>query len=541
MKKLLALILATVMLLSLVACGQTNPSGGDTTTEPTEAITAATEGLKQDATMDTTKTYKKEITMATWAPISDIDPHFGLTNTIHRVYQNFVYNQLLYLDLGTGEFRGELAAEFKQESTSSYYFKLRDDIKFANGEPVTSADVKYSLLERPTTEATAERPAKNTLYTYVGDVEIINDKEFRITTPTPNAEFFYKLYDGGSSIICKKACQEDPANGWKIGTGGWICDTMVASDHVVLKKVPTSYVWVDEGETPTETIILKYVPENSIASCQAGEVANALCDLADINGYLKDDPNVETYFFAGLAYIYIIFNVGAQGDSIVKDDVNLRQALAYAIDRDTFIDFATDGTSHTCLSTWGEKQAGYYDDFEKPMGYDLEYAKELIAKSNYKEGTVIRFATLKSRQEQAALIAEMWKEIGVVCEVSAYDSTGLNAMRQAATGYDMYLSDGTYGLNNSSKSGWFVTGAVSAGSHYSNPEAVALFEKITGAETEAERLEAAKQMQIIAKDECVYLPICYMMTGVMWAKGVSGLDWSIDTKFDWHHVMWEEV
>jgi hypothetical protein len=64
---------------------------------------------------------------------------------------------------------------------------------------------------------------------------------------------------------------------------------------------------------------------------------------------------------------------------------------------------------------------------------------------------------------------------------------------------------------------------------------------MTGAETEEERMQAAKDMQILAKEESVYVNICYMMTGVMWHTGVSGLDWSIDTNFDWHHVMWEEA
>ena len=81
MKKLLAMILAMIMLLSLDAC-----TGNGDDTKPSESIEINTGALVQDATMDASKTYKKEITMATWAPISDIDPHFGLTNTIHRVY-----------------------------------------------------------------------------------------------------------------------------------------------------------------------------------------------------------------------------------------------------------------------------------------------------------------------------------------------------------------------------------------------------------------------------------------------------------------------
>lgn len=80
-------------------------------------------------------------------------------NFIHKVYQNNVYNQLVYLNLSTGEFEPELAAEWKAESLTSYYFKLRDDITFANGEPLTADDVLYSLYERPVNEATEERPA----------------------------------------------------------------------------------------------------------------------------------------------------------------------------------------------------------------------------------------------------------------------------------------------------------------------------------------------------------------------------------------------
>jgi len=535
MKKLFALILAMIMLVSLAACG-----GGGDDTKPSESIEINTGALVQDATMDASKTYKKEITMATWAPISDIDPTFGLQNTIHYVYKNFVYNQLVYLDLATGEFRGELAAEFKQEDISNYYFKLRDDIKFSNGDPITAEDVKYSLLERARDEATADRPAKATTYSYIADIEIINDLELRIKTATPDAEFLYRLYKGDASIFSKKAVKADPENGWKVGTGGWICEAIVASDNVTLKKVPDSWVWKEEGETPTEKVVLKYVPENAIASCQAGEVANALCGVADINGYLKDDPNVGTYFFAGLARIYYCYNVGG-ADSLVKDDKYLRQALSYAIDRDEFIDFATEGTSHTAQSTWGEKQAGFFEDYEKPYGYDLEYAKELMAKSNYKQGTVLRFASLKGRVDQAALIAEMWKELGVTCEVTAYDSTGLAALRQGGVGYDMVLTDDTYGLNATGKQGWWTTGTASSGTHVDNAEIKELFVKMTSAATPEEANEYAKQAQILEKDICTYIPICYMMTGVMWHTGVSGLDWSIDTNFDWHRVMWEEA
>ena len=539
MKKLLALILAVVMLLSMAACGSKEPAAEETPAA-TESMEIKEEGLNLEAEVSEEKTYKEHVTLSTWAPISDIDPTFGLQNTIHKVYQNNVYNQLVYLNLSTGEFEPELAAEWKAESLTSYYFKLRDDITFANGEPLTADDVLYSLYERPVNEATEERPAKVTLYKYIDNIEVISDTELRINLLNPDAEFLYKIYKGDTSIFNRDAVQADPEKGSYIGTGGWVPTELIASDYVNLEKVETSWVWAEEGETPTKTLTMKYLPENSIASCQAGEVANSLVDrLGDIEGYLNADENVETYVFAGLARIYFAFNLSE--NSRVYDDTKLRQAISYAVDRQTFIDFATEGTSHVALSTWGEKQAGYFEDYEKPYGYDLEYAKQLMAESNNPDGITLRMICLKSRAEQAALIGEMLKELNITLEVTPLDSTGMASYRQSGLDYDMTLTDDTYGLNVSAKEAWWTTGVKTSGTHFNDPKAVELFNTMVGAETEEERLAAAKEMQLLEKESCTYVPVCYMMTGVMWHTGVSGLDWSIDTNFDFHRVTWEEM
>lgn len=540
MKKLLALILAVAMLLSLVACGSKESAAEEAAPAETEAMEFKEEGLKLEAEISDDKTYRDHVNLSIWGPISDIDATFGLQNTVHRVYRNMVYNQLVYLNLETGEFEPELAAEWKAESMTSYYFKLRDDITFANGEPLTADDVLYSLYERPVNEATAERPAKVTLYTYIDNIEVINDYELRINLLNPDAEFLYKLYKGEASIFNREAVQADPEKGSYIGTGGWIPSDFVPSDYVTLEKVPTSWVWKEEGEIPTKTVTIKYMPENSVASCQAGEVANSLVErLGDLEGYLNADPNVETYTFAGLARIYFCFNVSE--NSRVYDDVNLRQAIAYAVDRQTFIDFATEGTSHVALSTWGEKQAGYFEDYEKPYGYDLEYAKQLMAQSKHPDGLHLRIICLQNRAEQATLVAEMLKELNITCDVTPLDTTAMAAYREAGTDYDIFLTDDTYGMNISAKENWWATGAKNTGSHYNDPRAIELFQQMVGAETEEERLAAAKEMQLMEKEQCVYVPICYMMTGVMWHTGVSGLDWSIDTYFDFHRVTWEEI
>jgi ABC-type transport system substrate-binding protein len=66
---------------------------------------------------------------------------------------------------------------------------------------------------------------------------------------------------------------------------------------------------------------------------------------------------------------------------MLKDE-NLRKAIAYAIDVQSIIDIACEGYGTPCTSLWGPYQYGFYDEFEEPWGYDLEKAKEYMAKSN---------------------------------------------------------------------------------------------------------------------------------------------------------------
>ena len=63
-----------------------------------------------------------------------------------------------------------------------------------------------------------------------------------------------------------------------------------------MEKFDDSFVWTEEGTTPTRTLTIKCMTEGSISAVQAGDVANALCAKEDLS-YLNEDANVETLTF----------------------------------------------------------------------------------------------------------------------------------------------------------------------------------------------------------------------------------------------------
>ena len=87
----------------------------------------------------------------------------------------------------------------------------------------------------------------------------VDDTTVQMKLSSPNVDWLYTLSVAHMGIVSEKALADDPEEGGKIGTGAWIVDSYVPSDYVKVKR--NDNYWGQEPET--ETITLKYMPENS--------------------------------------------------------------------------------------------------------------------------------------------------------------------------------------------------------------------------------------------------------------------------------------
>ena len=542
-KKVLVLLLIAAMILSLAACAKTQetskPAETQQTTEPAkEEVGKASdkvEGVNVEEKVEEGKKYKEHVNLSVWANASSADPAI-YNGTPATVIYNLFRNQLINLNEEENVFEPELAESWEVTDLRTAKFTLKQGIKFHNGEEVTSEDVKYSLLDRP---ATVEGATVN-FFKKIDNIEIVDKYNFIIHLNQNDPEMLYTLKDSGYSILNKKACEESE-DGYLIGTGGYKVISWAPGDKMELEKFDESYVWAEEGDTPTRSITMKCMVEGSIAAVQAGEVANALCEREDVENYLSSDPNVVTHTFRTWGIWMIGLN--QHEGSVFHDDPNLKYAVVHAFDREMMAEFYAGQNAKTFDSFFPEYMYGYTNEFEFAK-FDLDLAKDYLSKSKHPDGNVtIRVLTHSNPNytpQVTVLQSILEGNLGVKIDITQLDSAGRNAALAEGTSYDIYMMDITGAPYGSRLQNRFIEGNNNNWVHYTNEEINQCYETYFQSEDEAEKLAALRRVQEIEAEELVYVPYAYMVTNVVMAKGVSGLNWKTSTQFDFHRVVWEE-
>ena len=537
MKKILAGILVICMVMGLAACG-----GNDNPSNPTQSqdIVPGTQPSVTSPSVDAAKTYKKHINISLSGTISAVNPQVSSNNAADTMYK-MIYNQLVGFNYETGELKPELAESWEKESLSSYVFHLRKDVKFSNGEPFTSDDVKWTFEEYPSkTEETLNSSIKN-VTDKVEKIECPDDYTVRFVLKENDADFLNRMYLQSQSIFNREACEADMKEGVRIGTNGWIVTEFIAADHISFKRFDDSWVWLDTGVCPTETVTMTVKAEASTRgiAVQTGEDAATMgISLTDV-AQMKNDPNVETVVYNAENVYYFFFNMK---DSPVAQDENVRMAVAYALNFDELNAVMYNGLASRTYTLWGKSQYGYFNDVENKIDYNLEKAKEYMAKSNYPNGVQVKFVYHTANQASVvAVIQQQLKAIGIECEIIATDLTGMTTLFKAdPIAYDMGYSGISLQTIGDRFSFIGKDNNTTNRGKYVDADLQAKFAQARAEQDDAARKQIYKEIQQFLYDLKAYIPLYYAVESTVYHKGVSGVEWCPDSKFDFSHVMWEE-
>jgi peptide/nickel transport system substrate-binding protein len=281
-----------------------------------------------------------------------------------------------------GQKMGPSLAESWQESEDglTYEFKLRPNLKFHNGDPVTTEDVKFSFDRYKGTGASA-------LKEHVKDVEIIDPRvmRFHLKEPWPDFMTFYGTTATAASIVVPKKYMEHVGeDGFKkapIGAGPYKFVSTQPGVEVVL-EANTDY-W--RRVPAVKTLIMRSVPEATTRALmlRTGEadIAYAL-DGPDAEG-LQKEPGIQIVPSKHASIFWVEFPDQWDAKSPWHDK-RLRLAANYALNRKEISDV---GCAGFC------PPAGVIVprvmDFAlqaEPMPYDLAKAKQLLAEAGYPNG-----------------------------------------------------------------------------------------------------------------------------------------------------------
>ena len=351
------------------------------------------------------KEEKKILTMAQKAEIKTLDPQKA-TDSVSRSIIKLINQTLVYID-NEGNIVPELAQEITKVSPKETLIKIKNDIKFSNGETLTIDDVLFSL-ER----AKASPKMSQDLY-MIESFEKVDDRTLKINTLYDAGNLLHKLASGGVAIVNKKAFEEDENN--IVGTGMFKLKEWVAGEKLVLERNE----FFKDSKSNIDTLVVKFVPEanSRMIMLETGEIDLAR-DLLPLDfKKISEDTKFTTVEVETPSNMFLGFDLRNE----LLADKRVRQAIAYAINNEDLVKTVFNGSASVATSPVPKITTGHNENSNN-YPQNIEKARQLLAEAGYPNGFNIELFVSEDNQriDMAVIIQDNLKKIGINAEIKTF-------------------------------------------------------------------------------------------------------------------------
>ena len=463
------------------------------------AAAVAAGSLARPAHAQTTQ--KRELVVAQGGDISKFDPHFSTSSNDIRVSFNIFDN--LTSRHPDGKLNPGLATEWKRTADTTYQFKLRQGVKFHNGDPFTSADAKASL------ERTYDPNAKtmvNTVFSTIDRIEAPDPYTLVIHTKKPDPLLAARLAFYGGQIVPKKYLESVGADGFNakpVGTGPVRFASWVKDDKAVLEANPDYW----GGKIDVDRVIFRPIPEIAprIASLLKGEV-DVITQLPPDQG--ERVAGGATTKFAGALYagLYVL---GVNSKRPPLDNPLVKQALSLAIDRNAIVKELWRGRG-IVPSQPIAKGDNHWDASLPPLAYNPSEAKERLKKGGYKNEEIFIETTagyLANDKPMAEAVQAMWRDVGVNAKVEVLEYSVRAQKNRDRTFKGLWWSDPTSTYGDPDGMMWRLLSPGGPQDYWRNARFDELGDAARFSIDEKFRGEAYKEMTKIALEHFPWIPV----------------------------------
>lgn len=337
-----------------------------------------------------------------------LDPTIAAPVAIREVTWANLFEGLVKLDRD-GKVVPLLAKSWTVSSDGlSYTFRLQDNVRFHDGKPLTSADVKFSFDRARAPNSTN---AQKQIFAPIEAINTPDPTTAIIRLKQPSGNFLYFLSWGDASIVSPEASETNRAN--PIGTGPFRFKGWARGDKVELVRFPDYW-----GTKPAlEAVTFRFIadPQAQVAALRAGDV-DAFPNLGapELFADLKKDPRFTAV--AGNTEGEIV--AGMNNARKPFDDLRVRRALMHAIDRKALVEGAYSGFGQPIGSHFSPNHPAYVDT-TSAVPHDLAKAKALLREAGYGSGLSITIKTpqMAYASRSAELISAMLAEVGVEAKI----------------------------------------------------------------------------------------------------------------------------
>lgn len=352
-------------------------------------------------------TYGGSIVVGITQDLDSLDPHVAVAAGTDEVLFN-LFEGLVKVDR-EGKYVAAVASDYSiSEDALVYTFTLRDNVRFHNGKAVTIEDVVYSvkryagLLDVQDPNVVVE-----SALLVIADVSATDEKTVVLTLSQPNTELL--CYLTGAIIPCDYDGQATAP----VGTGPFCFVSYAPLESLVVKRFEEYY---------GERAYLDQVTFKIFAGTDAAFL-ELMAGKIDIFPYLTEEQAAQLTgaYRIDVGSTNLVQALFLNNAKAPFDQVSVRQALCYAINRQEILDMLSGGRGALIGSSMYPGMSTYFNsELVEAYPYDTEKAKELLAQAGYPDGfsmTITVPSNYQYHMETAEILVEQLRSVGIRAQI----------------------------------------------------------------------------------------------------------------------------
>ncbi|MGX2948349.1 ABC transporter substrate-binding protein [Frederiksenia canicola] len=479
---------------------------------------------------------------------SFLSPQLGTDGATLDSTGRAIFDKLTAFEPGTTNVVPGLAEKWDvSEDGKTYVFHLRKGVKFHSNKAFkptrefNADDVLFSFNRQLDPNHPFHKVSGGNYEYFIGmdmqniidKVEKVDDYTVKISLKVANAPFLANLAMDFASILSAeygdkmlKAGKPETVDNQPIGTGPFEF-VSYQKDSTVRYKAFESY-W--QGKSKIDRLVFAITPDASVryAKLKKGEChAMPYPNPADVEK-LKNDKDITLLTRPGLNVGYLNFNT----QKAPFDNVKVRQALSYAVNKDAIIEAVYQGAGQKAKNPIPPTMWSYNDDI-KDYDYDPEKAKALLKEAGFENGfETDLWAMPVSRpynpnaRRMAELIQADWEKVGVKAKIVSYEwGEYLKRMRAGDHQTGMMGWTGDNGDPDNFLNTLLSCASVESGSNYAKFCHKPFNDLVTQAVQETDkqkRTDLYKQAQVVFKEQAPWITVAHSTTYFPVRKEVKG-------------------
>ncbi|MGB4182572.1 MAG: ABC transporter substrate-binding protein [Dethiobacteria bacterium] len=307
-----------------------------------------------------------------------------------------MYDSLIRFKDGSTELEPGLATEWEiSDDGLEYTFKLRQGVKFHDGTPFDADAVKFNIDRQIDPEHpyhdTGEFGYADFTFGMVEEVVVVDAETVKIILNEPFAPFLGNMAMNSASMVSPEAIKEygKDISQNPVGTGPFKFVSWNPGVEVILEK--NEDCW--RGAPNVDRLIFRPIDEDQtrLTELEAGNIDFIVGIPPDDLERLKDDADLQVVEQPGMHTWYVALNCQRPP----FNDVRVRQAVNYAINKEAIVDNILKGTGVLAKNILPPVIWSYTDDVQD-YSYNPEKARELLKEAGYDESMTIDFYVPKS-------------------------------------------------------------------------------------------------------------------------------------------------